>query len=329
MGSITRNRQTMDTLRAMVARAYGTGQVPTDGRDWVGELGPGWFNLVYRIRLRDGRRVVLKVAPPAGVDVLTYERGAMATELVALRLIRQHTMVPVPAVDFADDSRELCDADWFCMEYVDADNLGVIAESLTTAQHEAYREALGAANRQLNEIRGAAFGPITGPGDATWRACFTRMVAEVLGDGERRGVDLGPDYGAVRETVAASAGCLDAVVEPRYVEWDLWDSNVMVRDGRILSIIDHERAFYGDPLMEAGFTGLDLPAFGDPAPFVRGYRHYEFTAGERRRRRLYTLYLLLVMIVETHYRGHTGTGQYDWARARLRELMTAIGEDAR
>jgi hypothetical protein len=98
----------------MVERAYGPGQVPAAADEcWVSELGHGWFSVAYRIRLRDGSDVVLKIAPPAAVEVLTYERGAMATELAALRLIREHTSVPVPAVDFADQSHELCDADYF------------------------------------------------------------------------------------------------------------------------------------------------------------------------------------------------------------------------
>ena len=43
---------------------------------------------------------------------------------------------------------------------------------------------------------------------------------------------------------AGNESCLDEVTEPRFVEWDLWDGNVMVRDGTIVAIIDHERAFY-------------------------------------------------------------------------------------
>ena len=109
MDSITKNRQSLDVLRAMVSRGYGPDQVPEDG-DWVQEMGHGWFNVAYRIRLRDGAGVVLKIAPPPHVEVMTYERGAMATELAALALIREHTTVPVPAVDFADRSHELCDA---------------------------------------------------------------------------------------------------------------------------------------------------------------------------------------------------------------------------
>ena len=142
MESITKNRQSPATLRAMVERAYGSGQVPT-GDGWADELGHGWFNVAYRIRLRDGSDVVLKIAPPPHVPVMSYEEGAMATELAALALIRERTAVPVPAVDFADRSRELCDADYFFMPFVDADNFGIVRTSLSPAESDACDEALG------------------------------------------------------------------------------------------------------------------------------------------------------------------------------------------
>jgi aminoglycoside phosphotransferase (APT) family kinase protein len=328
MESITKNRQPQDVLRAMISRAYGPDQVPEDG-DWVQEMGHGWFNVAYRIRLRHGVEVVLKIAPPPHVEVMTYEHGAMGIELASLRLIAERTSVPVPRVDYADRTRELCDADYFFMPYIDADNFGIVKDRLTAAERDGYNEALGAANRELNSIRGAAFGPLGGPGDPTWRACFTRMIGDVLADGQRRSVDLGHHYDLVRKVIAENQDCLDEVTEPCFVEWDLWDSNVMIRDGRIVAIIDHERAFYGDPLIEAGFTGLTLPIFGDPTAFRRGYGHPEPTATERGRRKLYTLYLILIMIIETDYRGHTDTEQYDWARERLHEVMALFGEDSR
>ena len=324
MHSITKNRQTLETLRAMIERAYGSDQVPV-GDGWWDELTHGWFNVAYRIRLRDGGDVVLKIAPPPHVEVMSYEKNAMATELAALALIREQTAVPVPAVDYADLSRELCDADYFFMPFVDADNFGIVRKTLSPAEGDGYDEALGAATRELNEIRGTAFGPLNGPGVPTWRELFSGMIADVLSDGERRDVDLGWDYATVRAVVAEHADCLDAVTEPRFVEWDLWDSNVMVRDGRIVCIIDHERAYYGDPLIEAGFVATQLPSFGDPAAFLRGYGKTDLTANERQRRRLYCLHLVLIMIIETVYRGHTDTQQYDWARDRLTETMALFG----
>lgn len=327
MESITKNRQSPEVLRAMARRAFGADRAPV-GEGWAEEFGHGWFNVVYVLRLRDGERVALKIAPPPGVEVMTYERGMMRTEVHALRLIAERTGVPVPAVLFHDASREVCDAEFFFMEYVDADNLGIVGERMPAPEREAYDEALGAANRRLNGIPGGHFGPLLGgtPG-ATWRQAFCRMVEDVLDDGRRRGVDIGWDYGLVSRLVAEHADCLDEVTEPVLVEWDLWDSNVLIRDGAIVSIIDHERAFYGDPLMEAGFPATELPDLPPPGAFLRGYGApaRPFTEAERMRRRLYNVHLILIMVIETVYRGHTDPAQYDLARTRLDTLMAGFG----
>lgn len=326
MESITKNRQSTQTLRRMVERAYGADQLP-DGDDFAAELGHGWFNVAYCITLRDGRRVVLKIAPPPGVAVMTYEFDMMGNEVAALELVRERTGVPVPAVDHYDTACDLCDAPWFFMPFIDADNFGILAEEgrLTPAETDSYNEQLGAANRALNSIVGPHFGRLTGPGSPTWRDAFGAMIEDVLVDGERLEIDLGWDYGLVREVIAEHLPLLDEVTEPRFVEWDLWNSNTMVRDGRIVGIIDHERAFFGDPLIEAGFTGIDLAVVGDPAAFMRGYGQGPLSGPERERRRLYTLYLILIMVIETRYRGHDTPTQYDWAREQLVELMAAFG----
>ncbi|MCV2395696.1 aminoglycoside phosphotransferase family protein [Actinotalea sp. M2MS4P-6] len=326
MESITKNRQSPQTLQAMIERAYGPDLVPTGPEDtWHEELGHGWFNVAYRITLRDGQAKVVKIAPPPGVEVMTYERGAMGIELTSLRMIAEQTAVPVPQVDFVDTTHELVDADYFFMPFVDGDNFAVVRDALSDEEQDHYNRELGALNRELNAIRGPWFGPLAGPGDPSWRVVFGGIVEDVLHDGERRGVDLGWDYGLVRRVIAERAAVLDEVTEPRFIEWDLWDGNAMIRDGRIVGIIDHERALYGDPLMEAGFVASQLPAFGDSAAFMAGYGWAELTETERLRRQLYCLHLVLVMMIETDYRGHADTTQYDWARERMDEVMAALG----
>ncbi|MGW2555836.1 phosphotransferase family protein [Streptomyces sp. NPDC001635] len=320
--SITKNRQSARTLRAMVERAYGSGQVP-QGDGFAEEITHGWFNVAYRIRLRDGRQVVLKIAPPSDVAVLTRERGMMRTELAAMALVRERTTVPVPRVDHADLTGELVAADYFFMEYVDADNFGIAVEEgrLPAEVVIAGGQQLGALNRELNSITGPHFGPLVGTGSATWREAFTLLMEDTLADGRRAGVDIGRDYDEIRAVLAENASALDEVGEPRFVEIDLWTKNSMIRNGRIVSILDHERAMWGDPLMEAGFTGIDLPAFGDPADFVSGYGLGELSPSQRKRRLLYSLHLAVVMIVETVFRGHTDPTTYDFARTQLDLLM--------
>ena len=70
------------------------------------------------------------------------------------------------------------------------------------------------------------------------------------------------------------------MTKPKFVEWDLWDNKVMVRDG----------------------------------------------AAERARLRLYCLYLTLIMVIETYYRGHTDTSQRKFARDGLADSMALFGK---
>ncbi|MET7746875.1 aminoglycoside phosphotransferase family protein [Streptomyces sp. NPDC005385] len=310
----------------MIERSYGTAQVP-QGDDFAEEITHGWFNVVYRIRLRDGQQAVLKIAPPADVAVLTREHEMMRNELAAMSLVRGHTQVPIPRVDHADLSRELVDADYFFMEFVDADNFGVAASRgrLTDEVVVAGGRQLGALNRELNSIVGPHFGPLQGPGSATWRGAFSRVIEDTLTDGERAGVDLGWNYDEIRAILAKNATVLDEVTEPQFVEVDLWTKNSMIKNGRIVAVLDHERAIYGDPLMEAGFTGIDLPAFGDPTDFMQGYGIGELSASQHVRRRLYSLCMVLSMIIETRYRGHQDTATYDFGREQLDLLMSQFG----
>lgn len=327
MESTTKNRQPVSVLRRMVQRAYGPDLVP-ESDDFADEMTEGWFNVAYRVRLRDGRQVVLKIAPPADVPVLTREIGMMRAELEAMRLVSEQTAVPVPRVDFADLTHELIDADYFFMEFIDAENFGLAAaaEQLDPAVVDAGNRELGVLNRQINSVVGPHFGPLLGPGYGTWREAFTAMVEDTIADGERAGVDIGWDYDQVREVLAGNAAVLDRVQVPQLVEVDLWAKNSMMKDGRIVAILDHERAIYGDPLMEAGLTGLDMPQFGDPAEFMEGMGLGELNPDQRTRRRLYSLYLALIMAVETKYRGHTDTEVYDFARTQLDAVMAALGQ---
>ncbi|UED88731.1 aminoglycoside phosphotransferase family protein [Streptomyces profundus] len=312
----------------MIERAYGIARTP-EGDDFAEEITHGWFNVAYRIRLRDGRQAVLKIAPPADVAVLTREHDMMRTELAAMSLVRDHTEVPIPRVDHADLSRELVDADYFFMAYVDADNFGLAtaAGRLSDEVVIAAGRQLGALNRELNSIVGPHFGPLRGPGSPTWRAAFGQMIEDTLLDGARVNVDIGWSYDEIRAVLAENASALDEVTEPRFVELDLWTKNSMIKDGQIVAILDHERAVYGDPLMEAGFTGIDLPVFGDPTDFMAGYGIGELSTPQRVRRRLYSLYLAVIMVVETRYRGHQDTATYDFGREQLDLLMAQFGRD--
>lgn len=189
---------------------------------------------------------------------------------------------------------------------------------------------LGELNREINTVTGDHFGSLVGEGFASWRDAFLAMVHETLKDGRSAGVDLGWSDQEILDVFNHHADALDEVTVPRLIEVDLWAKNSMMLGGEIVSILDHERAIWGDPLMEAGLTGLDLPDFGDATDFMAGFGLDEgldeLTEAERTRRRLYSLQLGLVMLVETKYRG-TEEELYAFSRRQLDTMMRRLRPD--
>jgi aminoglycoside phosphotransferase (APT) family kinase protein len=325
MESITKYRQSPETLRRMIERAYGPEFVPSTD-DFATELGHGWFNVAYLLHLADGREVVMKIAPPPGVEVMTYEQDMLAGEVAAIRLIEERTTVPVPHVDHYDPSCALIAAPWFVMSKVPGENFGEVGSEWPVERQRAVWRQIGTMNAELNTVTDDGFGRYGLAGVPSWREAFTGILEDVLADGERREVDLGWSYDEVRDAIAEHEACLDAVSVPRFCEWDLWGSNVMVSDDRITGIIDHERVFWGDPLMEAGFMAAGgVGDWSNAEGFLAGYGRGPLTPDELDRRRLYNLHLFLIMVIETVYRAHTTTDQLDMARPALDRAMADLG----
>ena len=303
----------------------GLGLAP--GASALRELKDGWFNAVYEATLADGRRVILKIAPPPGAEVMRYERDLMATEVATMRRVRANPAVPVPAVLHHAASGALCDSPWFFMEKMPGDNLDHVRATLAPADAEAVDRHHGAILRELNTLRGDWFGYA---GNATlraaaWRPAFLAIVESVLEDAARKSVRFERPTPEIRALVDAHAPSLDDVREPRLVHWDSWDSNLFVAQGRVCGLIDFERALWADPLMEAPFRALSWTGVTDA---MRGYGKTTFSDGEQRRCWLYTLHLGLVMQTECAYRAYPNDDILVQARRMVARALDWLGPHA-
>jgi aminoglycoside phosphotransferase (APT) family kinase protein len=290
------------------------------------ELTDGYFNAAYRLELDDGQICVLKIAPPANVLVLRYERDIMATEVEVLRLARAHTDMPAPRVLFNDDTRHIIPNPFFAMEFLPGVPFNKVKAQMAPDDRLAIERAAGGYLRQMHEIRGARFGLFAQPNrqSASWREAFGWLIDDVLADGIDMQVVLPFAYEELSARLAAKGAVLDDVTSPCLVHWDLWDGNIFVDPAarRITGVIDFERALWADPLMECNFG-----AFGGVSPaFAEGYgRPMLQTESQQRRRALYNVYLYLIMIIECHYRHYDTDKQETWARSQLqRELDGAL-----
>ena len=269
----------------------------------ITEFTAGWFNVTYGIRLGDGRNVVLKIAPPPGVPVLGYEANIMSTEVATMRLLRNHPVIPVPTIHFYDPSREICDADYFFMERVPGTPLDAIKQQLDAVQLASIETQTGKILRAINGFRGAYFGYPGNPElqGVTWPETFSSLFESLLQDAEAVGVKLAPCSDDLRLIVSRNLDALTEVNAPCLVHWDLWETNIVIDGGSVAGIIDFERALWAEPLMEAQFRALSDEGVTD---VMRSYGKKQFTRSEYRRCDLYSLYLGLIMLVESVYRAY-------------------------
>jgi aminoglycoside phosphotransferase (APT) family kinase protein len=264
---------------------------------------------VWRATLAGGRPVVVKVAPPAGVPMLGYERGLIPAEAEYYTLVRARAPgVPVPDVLAVSD-------DWVITSLLAGRPLSAGDDSPRA------RTELGAAVARVHGITGTRFG-YTGdrPSGDDWPTALAAIIDSLRADAAAWEVPLPPLDGVVQRY----HDVLSAVTRPALLHFDLWDGNVLVGpDGGLTGLVDGERYLYGDPLLDLVSPALlrrieDLPDH----PFLAGYRPAPFDGPARIRLALYRIHLYVLMITEGPSRGiPVADGRHDHLTGLLnREL---------
>lgn len=311
MESVTKNRCTEEQIYKMIYKAFGKSDLEDALR--IKELKGGAFNVAYRVSMPD-REVIIKVAPPEEVEVLSYEKNLMYTEVWALRLVKEKTKVPVPAIFYYDMSHEICNSDYFIMECIDGVSLDVLKEKgLASDIEDKIMEQVGRYNRMFNDIKGEVFGypGIEESQGIEWSEVFENMIRMLLEDGMKLGVDIGVSYEEIIHIIDQSKNILKTVAEPSFIHWDLWEGNIFIKNDEVVGIIDFERVIWADPLMEYAFRRCSIKE-----AFNKGYGE-NLRTHQPIRGYLYDLYMFLIMAIESHYRQYTDNGYYEWARKQL------------
>lgn len=286
------------------------------------ELNGGFFNTAYDLELSSGRSVILKIAPAEETEILSYEKDIMRAEVEALQLVAAAGGIPVPDVYAFDDSLQLIPAPYFFMEKIAGQPYSDVKERLTPQERAAIERELGRYQRLINDIEGPGFGLFGQmPEDSgrSWRETFTRMMNQVLADAQRLKARLPASQDEIKQMLGHYYPALDEVTKPRLVHWDLWNGNLFVQDGVIVSIIDWERALWGDALMEHYFRHFD-----HSQAFYEGYGMTFDSPNEQLRLKLYDLYLDLILVIECYSRQYKDDNHVRWAADNLAECWKSF-----
>ncbi len=315
----TKNRQSEEKLREMVSLAFPERRLASSE-----ELTDGLCNAIYKITLDSGDTVILKIAAEGRRGLLHNEPCLMKTEVEALRIAADFGCAPVPRVLFHSTDTSICGGEFFFMEFAPGATLGKERPKLGKDEMRAYVRKTGALVKDISAVTGSRFGIIgcehsfdSQHGLLLW------MLGNVIGDAEEKSVDLGVPYGEILSRLAAEKPLFDEVNVPRLVHYDIWENNLMVKDGEIVSVLDWERALFGDPLMEDRFRRYSRNPL-----FYEGFGIETPTESQYRRMLWYDILIFSTMMTEVYYRMYETEDQYHWAKKLFAESWRELFPNA-
>jgi len=292
----------------------------------VRELTDGWFNTAYHITMGKGHaQTVLKVGPPAEADILTYEKDLLRAEVETMKLAATNQGIPLPRITFDDFSRTLLPYDYYFMDFIDGTSWDKIRDNLSTKQTNIIEYQLGQITARINAFEHTAFGYYSfGRQFDNWPDAFRWMCALLFADAKRYQIPLELSEQEFFEKFDEHYAIFAEITRPQLVHWDLWAGNIFVTFDRnipkIESVVDFERALWGDPLMESYPGRLS----GIPH-YIAGYgEDILSTQSQRLRRVFYNIYLDLIMIIEDGPRQYDDKGSVRWAKERLQRDINML-----
>lgn len=236
---------TAEEIGTVCRRAFGGTVTPVSAV----ELGTGMYNSVYRVTVAGHERpVILRVAPEPARQFRS-ERRLMRNEYASVPYLA--VIAPLmPRVIAADWSLEVIGRDWMVQSLLDGvpapERLG---DYPRTAWPTFFRQ-LGGITRSVHDVSGPHFGPVDGPGHATWSEAVIASLQEIAADLDSVGLGAA-DVRKVAAVAAHERAVLDEVTEPRLLTGDLWTVNALLDpeapEPVITGVLDFDRCLFGDP----------------------------------------------------------------------------------
>lgn len=293
----------------------------------------GTFNSVYKIETDQKKAYIIKIAPDNDMDVLTYEKDIISSELRFFELTEKAETVRFPKI-YGYNTDESYPYKYIIMEFIEGEMLN--KAKLSSEERSAVMHKLGQAMAEIHSLSiESGFGYMQQPPFESFKTAYRSMTENVIKDGLKVTGSL-PYLKRIRATIEKHADEFDVIDKSTLVHFDLWPGNLIVKDGELYSIIDCERCMIGDPMGE--LISLDYMAPIEkavPKELIKGYNEkcddgqkITFNKNQTVRFYLMRLYLGLIVYTETYYRcgrySPEFIGRLAFGRIVIRNALTQL-----
>lgn len=300
---LVKNYQTDETIRRMYEKSFGNSSSGLK----ISRLSGGLKNAVYSLE-KDGRRVVLKIAPKDESRMLSLDRNTFGWEANMIQRL-ESLGIPTPSLLDYDDSLEICDVPYIFMTYIEGQPLLDTKKDLSIEQIARIEYDLGSISYKISSIKRDKFFLPSHPNITFSNNYeFIRTLFQLLlKDAKSKNLMIDViGYDDILKLIELNKDNLNNISSICLTHCDLWDGNILIKDGKISGILDFADMYFCDELMTFYFHTIDKQT---SANFLRGFNQKVLTIDAKVRIEIYRLYVLLKMIVDVEFKGY---GRYDW-----------------
>lgn len=230
----------------------------------------GHSNLTFKCEDEAGNRYVLRRPPLGHVLESAHDMGREHKIIHALR----DSDVPVPVTFGLCQDKEINGADFFIMDYVDGP---VLNDSVISARvEESNRRAIGLQVADILYKLHSVDMDAVGLGDLGRKEAYlTRQLKRWTRQWEASKTHEIPE---MEESCRILEQTMPQQIGATIVHGDYRLGNMIVKDGRVLAVLDWELCTLGDPLADVGYIlnswaspgEIELEGEGDQSPTAAG-----------------------------------------------------------
>lgn len=262
----------------------------------IAKISGGLKNRVYLVD--DGKnKYVFKTGPLDNKMMAPVDRNTISWEAKILKEL-EDLDIGIPHVIYSSDGIEEYPYPFMFLNYLPGNNYLNCKENLTVNQKREISYAIGQISRKICDIKKDHYFVASFPRKKFHNNYeFVSFLFELLLKTYKKSeinVD-GITGDEIANIIEKHKDALNTVSSISLCNIDLWDGNILVKDGKISGIVDFNDTFYCDELMSFYFHLVE----GETDDyFLLGYGKKELNSDEKIRVEIYRLYVVLKMIVD-------------------------------
>lgn len=285
----------------------------------ISKLSGGLKNAVYLID--DGlMKFVLKIASNNEATMIYVDRNTFWWEAKMLKLMEK-VDIPSPKLLYYDDSLTLCNSPYIFMTYIDGENYLECKKLLNKEKKRDIEYQIGLYSYEITKIKMQNFYLPSFP-QKKFNSNYefiTFLFEKLMKNGLKNHCKVVIEHkNEILNILKKYKNELNDNVNIRLCHTDIWDGNILIKNGKVIGIVDFSDLYVCDELMTFYFHTIDGVT---SKSFLKGYNQIELNTSEKIRIEIYRMYVILKMIVDCCLKKY---GDFDWMYKNLNDRITNL-----